>query len=496
MKKVLSVLVTIAVLTALLVLTSFANEAKLPMVYAGYNFAAAINTNGDLFTWGDNYYGQLGDGSSDRTTPKKVMSNVKMAAVGHGTDYYMLALKNDGTLWAWGECGPLNLDSKKPIRIATNVVSVKVSGASVFIIKNDNTLWACGYNGDSNLGIGMGLPGDKVTSFTKVLTNVKEIFVDPLYSAAFALKKDGTLWAWGDRIDEDLMASYHSPEDYGRQDFDTMYMASQIDEKIAECMFYDHVLYCKRTTGGLISYRYAPSPYNKDYYMYSRSNSSFSYPVKFRIRYGEYTLETDATGNKLKATGGMYEYGSSLAVSNGSVVLDNFYYATLSGETYTYAMAITKDGNLWAWGYNYDGRLGIGNKVDQNKPVKVMNLGAPNAEAKVIVKINGSTVTFADQKPVIEGGRTLVPVRAAMEKAGATVSWDGATSTSIIKKGGTTVKLTIGSSTMYVNGRAVTLDVPAKIINNRTLIPLRAVAEALNGKVSWDASTSTANITF
>ncbi len=113
---------------------------------------------------------------------------------------------------------------------------------------------------------------------------------------------------------------------------------------------------------------------------------------------------------------------------------------------------------------------------------------------KVFVAINGTKMLAFDQQPVIENGRTLVPLRVIFEELGAGVVWDDATQTVTATKDGTEISLTIGSNTMYVNGEAKTLDVAAKVINGRTMVPARAVAESLDCYVDWIAQLNTVNI--
>ena len=114
--------------------------------------------------------------------------------------------------------------------------------------------------------------------------------------------------------------------------------------------------------------------------------------------------------------------------------------------------------------------------------------------ALITVKANGQLVNF-DQPPIIIDGRTLVPLRAIFEALGATVDWNGNTQTVTSKKGSTSISLSIDSNSMYKNGKAVTLDVPAQLINDRTLVPARAVAEAFGCDVDWDDTTKTITIT-
>ena len=99
-----------------------------------------------------------------------------------------------------------------------------------------------------------------------------------------------------------------------------------------------------------------------------------------------------------------------------------------------------------------------------------------------------------DTPPQIVDGRTLVPVRAIFEAIGATVEWDSETRTATGVKGDTEVIIQIDSTTAYVNGEEKTLDVPAQIINNRTMIPARFVSEAMDCEVTWDQATKTAAV--
>ena len=91
-----------------------------------------------------------------------------------------------------------------------------------------------------------------------------------------------------------------------------------------------------------------------------------------------------------------------------------------------------------------------------------------------------------DVKPIIDNSRTLVPVRFISESFGANVTWDDATREIGVKLGDKEIKMTLDSESYTVNGEAKTLDVPAKSVNGRTLIPLRALVEALGKEVFWD----------
>lgn len=116
------------------------------------------------------------------------------------------------------------------------------------------------------------------------------------------------------------------------------------------------------------------------------------------------------------------------------------------------------------------------------------------ALAAPTVNLDGQQLSF-DVPPTIENGRTLVPLRAIFEAMGATVSWNQATQTATAVKGDTKVVLQIGSTTPTINGQVKQLDVPAKIVNGRTLAPLRFVGEAFGGTVEWNQASQLISIT-
>ena len=119
---------------------------------------------------------------------------------------------------------------------------------------------------------------------------------------------------------------------------------------------------------------------------------------------------------------------------------------------------------------------------------------APKPNTVISVIVNDKKVNF-DQQPILENGRTLVPLRAIFEALGADVKWDDPTKTVTATKGGIKISLQIGSTNLYVNGNVKILDVPAKLINSRTLVPVRAISEAFGCKVDWIDATQTVIIT-
>lgn len=104
------------------------------------------------------------------------------------------------------------------------------------------------------------------------------------------------------------------------------------------------------------------------------------------------------------------------------------------------------------------------------------------------VYINGQQIAF-DQPPVIENGRTLVPLRGIFEALGAEVYWDNVSRSIISNRGNINLIMTIDSDIMYKNGVVQYLDVPPKIINDRTMVPLRVIGESFGCNVLWENNT-------
>lgn len=96
----------------------------------------------------------------------------------------------------------------------------------------------------------------------------------------------------------------------------------------------------------------------------------------------------------------------------------------------------------------------------------------------------------SDVKPIVQNDRTLVPVRFIAETLGADAAWDDSTQTATLTKGDSVVNVTLNQKEMLVNGERVPLDVPAQTVNDRTLLPLRAVSDAFSKQVYWEPSGS------
>ncbi|HHW60571.1 MAG TPA: SH3 domain-containing protein [Syntrophomonadaceae bacterium] len=120
----------------------------------------------------------------------------------------------------------------------------------------------------------------------------------------------------------------------------------------------------------------------------------------------------------------------------------------------------------------------------------------PGKVAPPKILLNGEPMTFGDVEPVVDQQRTLVPLRAIFEAMGATVTWDQAKQQAVAVRGDTRVVMPLNSTSPTVNGKVQKIDVPAKVVNQRILAPLRFVGEAFGGKVVWHQASYTVDITL
>jgi len=185
--------------------TTFAGGTNWKQVSCGFNFTAAIKTDGTLWTWGRGGFGQLGDNTTTtRSTPVTTFAggtNWKQVSCS-GTQ--IAAIKTDETLWVWGKNVNAGLgdntaiDRSTPVTTfagGTNWKQVSCTDNNIAAIKTDGTLWTWGTNNTGQLGT-----NDTTQRSTPVTTfaggtNWKQVSGRNGHTAA--IKTDGTLWSWG-----------------------------------------------------------------------------------------------------------------------------------------------------------------------------------------------------------------------------------------------------------------------------------------------------------
>lgn len=178
-------------------------------ISAGYTHSVGIRTDGTLWAWGDNGYGQLGDGTTiAKSTPTQIgtANNWQSVSASGG---FTLAIKADGTLWAWGNntFGQLgdgtttNKTTPTQIGTSTNWIRVTTGEGFALAIRDNGALWAWGNNNFGQLGDGTTV---NKTTPTQIGTDTSWLKIAAGSGFSLAIKMNGTLWTWGSNTDGQL----------------------------------------------------------------------------------------------------------------------------------------------------------------------------------------------------------------------------------------------------------------------------------------------------
>ena len=301
-------------------------------VYANAGFTMAIKNDGSLWAWGNNWSGQLGDGTKvEKLTPTKIMDSVNKV---YANASFTMAIKNDGSLWVWGnnEYGQLGDGTTEnrlvPIKIMDNIIEVSTYSTwhkpYTMAIKNDGSLWAWGNNWSGQLG-----DGTKVEKLTpiKIVDNVAQISIG--YHNTMAIKNDGSLWAWG--------ANYNGI--LGDGTTEDRLLPVKIMDNVSQVHSYNH-----DDGTSYIAYTMA----------IKNDGSLWAWGANWYGQLGDGTNERRLYPMKIM--------DNIIKISSWALGIDY-------GSCHT--MAIKNDGSLWAWGANWYGQLGDGTTTDRLSPVKI-----------------------------------------------------------------------------------------------------------------------------
>ncbi|MBH8559362.1 RCC1 domain-containing protein [Hymenobacter negativus] len=301
-----------------------ASFARARTLAAGGSHTVAVRADGSLWAWGNNASGQLGLGNTaSQNTPQRVGTDTNWASVAAGGSH-TVALKTDGSLWAWGSnaSGQLGLSNNTsqntPQRVGTGTTwaSVAAGTSHTVAVRSDNTLYAWGLNDNGQLGLGN---TTNQNAPQRVGTDTNWATASAGGSHTLAVKTDGSLWAWGSNANGQLGIGSTT--------------AKSAPQRVGSGTSWASVA----------------------------AGTSHSLAVQ--------------------ADGSLWAWGANASrqLGLGSTTADqNTPQPVGSGTNWlsaaagdAHSLAVQADGTLWAWGSNANGQLGLGNTTNQTTPQAV-----------------------------------------------------------------------------------------------------------------------------
>jgi alpha-tubulin suppressor-like RCC1 family protein len=366
----------VALCVALLVCLAAAQPC-LAAISAGDGHTLIVKPDGTVWAWGQNYAGQLGDGSTtQRTIPTQVSGLTSITAVAAGASH-SLALKSDGSVWAWGanDSGQLGIgltsNVNAPVQISgiSNVVAITAGATFSLAVRSDGTVWAWGANDRGQLGNSTGASSGTPIQISG-LTNVTAIAAGYAHGLARAI--DGAVYAWGNNSSGQLGDGSYQPRTTPVAVASvTDIVAISAGQAFSLALGADGTVwswgdngfgqlgggtgYTRPTPSVIAGLANVASIQAAAYSAYAITNDGtlLDWGVNWNGQLGDGTTNSYTTPTTITTLSSLRE----LAAGSGFVV------------------AVTTTNQVWSWGANYYGQLGDGTTRQRYLPVAISDAG-------------------------------------------------------------------------------------------------------------------------
>lgn len=383
-------------LILLLLTVAVTNAQDWSKISAYYYTSAGIKNDGTLWGWGQNGYDQflVGDYVS-RSKPTQIGPDANWREVSIGS-LHVLALKTDSTLWVWGnngfgQLGDGTLTNRAiPTKIGTHKwLKISAGPNSSYAIRSDGTLWAWGSNR-------FGQIGDGTTTDQNTLTQIgvgsKWKNISANYNHTLAIKDDGTLWAWGDNSFGQLGIGTNI-----QKNVPTQVGIGNSWSSLSETIGSQFSLAIK-TDGTLWGWGY------NNYGQLGNGTTGsgvFGNPVQIGTANNWQMVSTGSDHTlAIKTDGTLWVWGANYRGQLGDGTTIQKTVPTQLGTAtdwlliaagQAHSLAMKTDATGWAWGFNDFGELGDGTKVDSYIPILIFTLPKTGAQQTVVTAGGNAT---------------------------------------------------------------------------------------------------------
>jgi alpha-tubulin suppressor-like RCC1 family protein len=404
----------------------------------------AIRSDGTLWGWGRNTTGELGQitFATNRSSPVQIGTGTNWAYVAVG-DVNSMAIRSDGTLWSWGsnQFGQLGLNlattanRSSPVQVGTRADwrSVSLGNFTAFANRTDGTMWAWGRNTNGELGL-----GDAINRSSPVQIGTGTNWISGSLSDGHSILLENTGYALTTGVgvgqftpsgfDTNFMVNRSSPVQIGTR------LWSNVTQGVAYSL-------AVRNDGTLWGWGFNSSGALADGTLITRSS-----PVQIGTLNNWSKVYTSVDANyAIKTDGTLWSWGNNVngglglgdAVSRSSPVQvgtltnwANFADAASSSVTTYHALAIKTDGTLWAWGRNVEGQLGLNNALNISSPVQVGTMTwlstTLNDISSMAIRSDGTLWAWGRSTPNSQLGFNDTVTRSSPVQVGTLTTWTSA----------------------------------------------------------------------